>query len=62
MDDTYRIRFKCWNCLEEFDKEILKGRRAENGAGVCPHCGIVSVLDTPEKIHKTLFLIKTHKD
>ena len=62
MSDTYKIKFRCWNCLAEFDKEIPKGKRAESNAGACTHCGIESVVNTPEKSHETLFLIQIHKD
>ena len=61
MDDTYKIKFKCWNCLEEFDKKIPKGKWAGNNAGECPHCGIKSILDDPKKSHEVLFLMQIHK-
>ena len=52
MADTYKINFKCWNCFEEFSKEILKGKWAEENAGECPYCGVKSALNSPKRIHK----------
>ena len=59
MKDTYKIKYKCWNCLEEFDKEVLKGRYAKDFAGKCPHC---DVGNSTKKSHEILFYMKIHKD
>ena len=55
MKNTYKIKYKCWNCLEEFDKEILKGRCAKDCAGKCSHC---EVGNSSKDSHKVLLNIK----
>lgn len=61
MSNDYEIRFKCWNCLEEFTKQILKGRCAKNNSGICPYCEVKSSSTNKEDMHKVLSCVNPNR-
>ena len=36
----YKMKFRCPNCGEVFDKAVQKGVIAQGKGGVCPSCGV----------------------
>ena len=60
-NDVYEMKFKCWNCFEEFNKEIMKGRCAINNSGVCPYCGMRNSAADKEKMHTVLSFVNSDK-
>jgi DNA-directed RNA polymerase subunit RPC12/RpoP len=54
---TYEMKFKCWNCFNEFNKKIIRGRSAIDSSGECPYCGLTS-LNNGKDVHQVVSFVK----